>query len=255
MKRFQWMTSPLLLALLTPTLTRADLAQGLDAAAREDWATAYREFKESALRGNANAAVNLGNLYMRGLGVPQDYAQARAWYEKAALESNPIGEAKLGVLYYLGLGVDENRTRAAEWFQKAGDQGDAHSAMTLGEMYLAGDGVPQSRTEAYVWYTIASELGYREAEQPRIKLAAELPGAEISAALERVDIWRKSYAVQVEKAARLTAKKTKPTDAGVPTPEAAHPDSKPSSETPKAEKKTTRKKKPEGLKREDRPKG
>jgi len=193
-KRFQWMTSPLLLALLTPTLTRADLAQGLDAAAREDWATAYREFKESALRGNANAAVNLGNLYMRGLGVPQDYAQARAWYEKAALESNPIGEAKLGVLYYLGLGVDENRTRAAEWFQKAGDQGDAHSAMTLGEMYLAGDGVPQSRTEAYVWYTIASELGYREAEQPRIKLAAELPGAEISAALERVDIWRKSYA-------------------------------------------------------------
>lgn len=256
MHGFQWMTPPLLLALLVPTLTRADLAQGLDAAAREDWATAYREFKESALRGNGNAAVNLGNLYMRGLGVPQDYTQARAWYEKAALESNPIGEAKLGILYYLGLGVEENRTRAAEWFQKAGDQGDAHSAMTLGEMYLAGDGVPLSRTEAYVWYTIASELGYREAEEPRIKLASELPGAEINSALERVDIWRKSYAQQVEKAARLTAKKTKPSEPVGPAPDTAHKDQSPASNPPKEEKKkSAQKRKPEGLKREDRPKG
>lgn len=254
MKCWQSMPPLLFLALLAPSVTQADLAQGLDAAAREDWPTAYREFKESALRGNGNAAVNLGNLYMRGLGVPQDYGQARAWYEKAALESNPIAEAKLGVLYYVGLGVEENRTRAAEWFQKAGDQGDAHSAMTLAEMYLVGDGVPLSRTEAYIWYTIASELGYREAEEPRIKLASEIPGAEINAALERVEVWRKSYDQQVEKAARLTAKRDKPSDPDRKSPDVAHQEAKPELPTP-SEKKATRKKKIEGLKQEHPPNG
>jgi len=250
----QWMTPPLLLALLGPGLTRADLAQGLDAAAKEDWPTAYREFKESALRGNGNAAVNLGNLYMRGLGVPQDYGQARVWYEKAALESNPIAEAKLGVMYYVGLGVEENRTRAAEWFQKAGDQGDAHSAMTLAEMYLAGDGVPQNRTEAYIWYTSSSELGYREAEEPRIKLATELPGTEINTALERVEVWRRSYDQQVEKAARLTAKRNKPSEPSGKAPVNATQEAKPMAAAPSG-KKATRKKKGEGLKQEKPPKG
>ncbi len=254
MRRLHAISPQILLALLLPTLSRADLGQGLDAAAREDWPTAYREFKESALRGNGNAAVNLGNLYMRGLGVAQDYYQARAWYEKAALESNPIAEAKLGLLYYLGLGVEENRTRAAEWFQKAGDQGDAHSAMTLAEMYLAGDGVPVSRREAYVWYTIASELGYKEAETPRITLATELSGAEINSALERVEVWRKSYDQQVEKASRLMAKKSKPEQATDQSTEKAAPASIPLPKTP-AEKKPSRKKKPEGLKREDQTKG
>ena len=254
MKFRPWVVPPLLLALLAPTLTRADLAQGLDAAAKEDWPTAYREFKESAVRGNTNAAVNLGNLYMRGLGVPQDYTQARAWYEKAAMESNPIAEAKLGVIYYLGLGIEENRTRAAEWFQKAGDQGDAHSAMTLAEMYLAGDGIRQNRTEAYIWFTIASELGYREADEPRIRLAAELPGAEINTALERVEIWRKSYDQQVERAARLTAKGNKPSESTAKSPSDAHSAAKaPAAPTP--EKKALRKKKAEGLKREKAPKG
>ena len=254
MKYRPWIYPPLALALLMPSVIWADLAQGLDAAAKEDWPTAYREFKESALRGNANAAVNLGNLYMRGLGVPQDYTQARAWYEKAALESNPIAEAKLGVMYYVGLGIEENRTRAAEWFQKAGDQGDAHSAMTLAEMYLVGDGVPTNRTEAYIWFTIASDLGYREADEPRTKLATELPAAEINTALERVDGWRKSYDQQVEKAARLTAKRSAPPEAAEQPSKETHPALKSPAGAP-SEKKTPRKRKTEGLQREKLPKG
>lgn len=255
MNNRQWVATPLLWVLFAPSIAQADLAQGLDAAAREDWPTAYREFKESALRGNGNAAVNLGNLYMRGLGVTQDYGQARSWYEKAALESNPIAEAKLGLMYYLGLGVEENRTRAAEWFQKAGDQGDAHSAMTLAEMYVAGDGVSQNRTEAYIWYTIASELGYHEADQPRITLASELPGVEINTALERVAIWRKSYEQQVEKAGRLTAKRESASESLDKNPVGSSPqEPKPPLGVP-SDKKTPRKKKEEGLKGEKPPKG
>jgi hypothetical protein len=253
-KHIPWMGHALILALLVSSPSRADLAKGLDAAAQEDWPTAYREFKESALRGNANAAVNLGNLYMRGLGVAQDYGQARAWYEKAALESNPIAEAKLGVLYYVGLGVAENRTRAAEWFQKAGDQGDAHSAMTLGEMYLAGDGVPLSRFEAYIWFTIASELGSQEAEEPRVKLATELPAGEINTALERVAVWRRSYEQQVEKAARLTAKRAQPSDSEAQAPGVTPQESQPGPAAA-TEKKATQKKKSEGLKKDKQPKG
>jgi TPR repeat protein len=246
-------------------ISRADLAGGLDAAARQDWATAYREFKEAAAHGNANAEINLGNLYMRGLGVNQSYEEARSWYEKSATQGNPIAEAKLGVLYYYGLGVEENRTRAAEWFQKAGDQGDAHSAMTLGEMYSIGEGIPSSRTEAYIWYTIASELGNQAADEPRFKLAAELSAGEISSALERVEHWRNAYALQVEKANRHAAKTPTPpekitTDPKQQAPQVAHKKSAPSP-SPKTgslksvKKPAPAKKKSEGLRKKPDAKG
>lgn len=202
----------LLTALLTASpMGHADLAIGLEAAAKQNWRTAYQEFQSSAVNGNANAEVNLGNLYMRGLGVDQSYEQARHWYEKAALQGNPIGEAKLGLLYYYGLGVEENRRLAAEWFQKAADQGDAHSAMVLGEMYSAGDGVEASRSEAYLWYSISQELGNSEADSPRNKLASELSSLEIHNALERVSHWREAYTAQVQKAGRQTTRPVKST--------------------------------------------
>lgn len=231
----------LLLGQIVSGESRADLAEGLDAAAKRDWPRALTAFQGAAERGNSNAQVNLGNLYLRGLGVPQDDQVAFSWYERAALQGNAIAEAKLAVLYYHGLGTPENRPRAAEWFQKAADQGDPHAALVLGEMKLAGDGIPPNPVEAYLWFSIADELGNEEAAVPRATLARELSSTDIHHALDRLTLWRDSYQQRLDKAARRPR-------APVPAKPPTKDEDKTSKATPPRAKPKNSKKKAPGLK-------
>ena len=45
-------------------------------------------FRKAADRGNADAQVSLGYMYLHGRGVPQDDALAVTWYRKAADQGN-----------------------------------------------------------------------------------------------------------------------------------------------------------------------
>ena len=54
----------------------ADTSAGLAALQNHDYATAVREFKTGVDRGEAEAQVNLGVMYARGLGVEKDIAEA-----------------------------------------------------------------------------------------------------------------------------------------------------------------------------------
>jgi TPR repeat protein len=49
----------------------------------------FKDTKENAEKGNAEAQFNLGLMYAKGRGIDQDYAKARAWYEKAAAQGFP----------------------------------------------------------------------------------------------------------------------------------------------------------------------
>ena len=46
-------------------------------------------YRQSAQAGFAPAALNLGVLYVRGIGVPQDYVEAYGWLNRAALAEEP----------------------------------------------------------------------------------------------------------------------------------------------------------------------
>ncbi len=173
---------------------RADLASGLEAAAAQRWTDALRAFRPLAERGDTNAQVNLGNLYMRGLGVKQDYHAAHRWYGQAARQGNVAGQSKLGIMYYYGLGVEENPAEAVQWFLKAAERGDPESALVLGMLYDQGDdGVPRQPAEAYLWYSIAADLGKQDAEVPRLKLLEELSPAVTTATLTRLNAWRERH--------------------------------------------------------------
>ena len=90
----------LLTVLLVSLPVRADLQTGVDAIVRRDYATALNAFKPLAEKGNVAAQVNLGNLYMKGLGVEQNYHLAQHWYLKAAEQGERMAQTKLGILYY-----------------------------------------------------------------------------------------------------------------------------------------------------------
>ena len=78
-------------ALLWPPLAAADFEAGMEAQARGDFASAYREFLPLAEQGDAIAQVFLGSMYATGQGVPEDYVHAYAWVNLAAAQGLGIG--------------------------------------------------------------------------------------------------------------------------------------------------------------------
>ncbi len=86
---------------------------------RGDYATALRERRPLAEQGNAEAQFNLGNMYRKGLGVPQDYAEAVKWYRKAAEQGYAEAQFNLGSMYYHGYGVPQDYAQAHMWYKLA----------------------------------------------------------------------------------------------------------------------------------------
>jgi len=97
-----------------------DLQDGIDAAQRGDFKTAYKLWLPLAEQGHAKAQYLLGSMYERGKGVPQDYKEAVKWYRLSA------------------------------------EQGDASAQFNLGMMYKAGQGVPQDYKESIKWYRLSA---------------------------------------------------------------------------------------------------
>lgn len=190
-----WARCALLSGVLAVQVAVADLEAGLDAVRRKDYASAFAEFRPLAEKGDAEAQVDLGNLFMRGWGVRQDYATAFDWYQKAAEQNNPIAQSKLGMLHYYGLGTVQDSEAAAKWFRRAADQGVSAAQSVLGNLYAQGDGVVKDRVQAFFWLTLAFEFGDMDATRVREQLAEEMTPGEIGEALAKVDAWNRERGI------------------------------------------------------------
>jgi TPR repeat protein len=187
-------------ALLAVCSAQADFNAGLQAIGLHDYPAAFEAFKPLAEQGNAAAQVNLGNLYMKGLGTEQNYTLALRWYLSAAAQGERMAQSKVGILYYHGLGVAKDPAEAARWFQKAAEQGVTSAQSILGSLYAAGDGVPQDLARAYYWFTMAEEQGDVEGGKGRKSLEEEMNPAQKDEALRLMAETRKLRTEQDEKA-------------------------------------------------------
>ena len=141
----------------------AGFDEAVAALQRGDYATAFRELRPLAERGNGEAQYNLGIMYRNGRGVPQDNAKAVGWFRKAAEQGVALAQYFLGVMYDNGEGVSQNYATAVKWYRKAAEQGYAGAQFDLGVMYNNGEGVLQDYAEAARWYRKAVEQGYGRA--------------------------------------------------------------------------------------------
>ncbi len=121
----------------------AGVDEGVAAYKRGDYATALREFRPLAERGDAKAQYGLGVMYLNGQGVPQDSAEVVKWHRKAAEQGYAKAQYNLGFMYINGLGVPRDYAEAAKWYRKAADQRDAKAQYILGVMYINSLGVTQ----------------------------------------------------------------------------------------------------------------
>lgn len=109
-----------------------DLEEAQAAYERGEYAVALKEFRLLARStGNAEAQLNLGEMYFLGRGVAQDYAKARFWYLNAAKTGMAEAQYRLGVMYAKGHGVRPDEAKAASWYRLAAQQDHALAQRSL----------------------------------------------------------------------------------------------------------------------------
>jgi TPR repeat protein len=160
-------------------------AQGLAGTPRDE-ARALQLFEKAATAGHTRAQINLGILYMRGLGVPRDLVNARAWLEKAAASGDPQA------LYTLGRAMDEGAeqiapdpVRAADLYRRAAEKGHVLAGLRYGLALSEGVGIKRDIAQAQKWLMQARDNGVPEAALALGDMAARTPASRDKAANER----------------------------------------------------------------------
>lgn len=160
-------------------------AQGLAGTPRNE-VRALELFEKAAAAGHTRAQINLGILYLRGLGVPRDIVNARAWLEKAAASGDPQA------LYTLGRAMDEGSeqiapdpVRAADLYRRAAEKGHVLAGLRYGLALSEGIGNKRDVAQAQKWLVQAHDNGVPEAALAMGDLAARTPASRDKAANER----------------------------------------------------------------------
>ena len=150
--------------LLSSTVAVAGLKEGYAALARKDYATAAKEYRPLAERGDAEAQYRIGRMYEFGNYYPQDKAQGIAWVRKAAEQGHADAEQELGVVYATGDGVAQDDVQAVAWFRKAAEHGDATAQYNLGLLYAKGQGVTKDYAQSVNWWRKSATQGNADAQ-------------------------------------------------------------------------------------------
>ncbi len=120
---------------------------------RGDYATAFKELKWLADKGDVQAQAMVGFMYANGLGVSRDYAQALEWTRRAADQGDAKAQHNLGVMYENGTGVQQDFTKAASLYEKAAAKGDVSATSNLGLLYIQGRGVKKDLAKGVRLYS------------------------------------------------------------------------------------------------------
>lgn len=153
-----------------------------------DYAKAKMYFEKAIEKGNVYGTHNIGELYLKGLGVEQDYKKAFDLFTKANKEKeNHWSQYQLACLYDSGNGCTKDTKKALELYyesakgcdddavphvmklesekivtgtkaelEKQLDNGEA--CFSLGMLYLEGNGVDKDHTKAKEYFDKAKEL-------------------------------------------------------------------------------------------------
>jgi len=134
---------------------------GLEAAKREDFDTAQREWEPLAENGSARAQINLGTMYSKGEGVGKNLTTAFSWYLKAAKQGIMKAQFLVGQMYQDGEGTEKKPVEALNWFFRSAKQGDTNSQVIISTTLALGEVVKRDVVGALFW-AYAAEIGGSE---------------------------------------------------------------------------------------------
>ena len=108
-----------------------------------------------AERGDPEAQLEVGEMYVAGRDVPQNDVVAFAWYRQAAEQGVAAAQFNVGLMYSAGRGVPRDEAEAVTWYQKAAAQGLAEAQVNLGVIFAAGQVVVSDLVTAYIYFNHA----------------------------------------------------------------------------------------------------
>ena len=113
--------------LCASAVNAGDVEDGNAAILKNNYSLALSKYKSAAVKNNAYAQLQIGNMYNEGLGVAQDYAEAVKWYKLAAAQGHASAQYNLGNIYGNGQGVVQDYVRAHMWFNLAATKGQTNA--------------------------------------------------------------------------------------------------------------------------------
>jgi tetratricopeptide (TPR) repeat protein len=111
--------------------------KGTDAQLDKKMDEALKWFKVSAEKGNSDAMLQIGYMYLNGEGVVKNNKEAFEWFKKASEKSNKYATFQIGKMYWDGTYVNTNQNIAKIWFREAALQGNEKASDFLEKNYLA----------------------------------------------------------------------------------------------------------------------
>lgn len=128
---------------------------------------AIQYYTASIEKGNTDAMLDLGAMYLQGRGIERDRDKALAWYEKAAALGGNRACRCIGNFYrydLLGDGTpvptnDSGRLQQAlDWYQKGSERDEENCLYELGDFYRYGIIVEKDERKAFELYKKAFNI-------------------------------------------------------------------------------------------------
>jgi uncharacterized protein len=159
------------IAALCASPALADVKAGVDAWSRGQYELAVKEWRDPAIKGNADAQFNMGQAYKLGRGVKSDLNVALDWYRKAAGQGHLQASDSYGhLLHYQG-----KVSEALPYLQASASRGEPRAQYLLATELFNGVNVSKDWVRAYALMTRASSAGMAPASRSLAQMDQYIP--------------------------------------------------------------------------------
>jgi hypothetical protein len=170
------------------SLGATDLESAKRAYHDKDYATAVQEFSALADKGNAEAQLILGKMYMMGQGVPKDPEQANKWLKASAAQGNADAEFFLGAMYLL---PKKDIAEGVKWLRLSAEQGMQDAQYLLGKAYMTGDKeLPRDSVQGDMWLRLAAKDNKQFYQDELNGAEREMTADQIAQAKDLAAVWK-----------------------------------------------------------------
>ena len=133
----------------------------------------YKLTEMLAIRGDANADVELASLLLNGHGCKQNITEALRRLTKAAAHKSIRANLILGDLHFDERLFPKDSSTAISYYKRAGALGAYQAYELIGDIYYTGAVVPANITLAVEFYDLAAAAGSRSAKERSEQLKKE----------------------------------------------------------------------------------
>ncbi|MBF0444149.1 MAG: SEL1-like repeat protein [Magnetococcales bacterium] len=137
---------------------------------------------------------------------PIDMVATAGWFYAAAQKGDPKSQIELGMMYLVGLGVKESPTHAAHYFNLAAQEDNPEAQRLLASLYNLGEGVKYDPAQALKWFMLADGQDIKNAQPEHKLLLSTLTPEQIAWANSEVQLFRANRVAKLKAIAEAQAK-------------------------------------------------